>query len=671
MKKIFLAFVLAICAGSLVAAPTEKKIKFSEYAYYEGMAEKKSPQGRGTLHPCSRCVVTGVFDNGKIREGKIVFNDHKFVITGEFTFAVLDGEQFVIIINNGKINNNQLPKNTPIKFNNDNYIFESHYPAPPRLPKSFYQLSKEFAEETEYQRETDGRAKRIYNNERSSRKLITKPTFLKLHFANGVTALYNAADRKCRWSRPNGDFVDFVFIPESSNEFEISNYKITAGKYVITPEAATYTFENGNKYTGTINEPSLNNETGKIGLEQLAYFRGFAWKWSDFKNKALNGVVVYPDGRSEKVVNGITESETARIEAERKAAEEAKKRAEAARIAAEQEAKRKAEAARIAAEQEAKKKAEAARIAAEQEAKRKAEEEARIAAEQEAKRKTEEEARIAAEQEAKIRAEEEARIAAEQEAKRRAEEEARIAAEQEAKRRAEEEARIAAEQEAKRRAEEEARIAAEQEAKRRAEEEERRIAEYKAKREAENARMAAEYEARRRAEANTPGAPDIASVAAQKEAQMRAEINRLASERANIAAEQEAKRRAEEARVATEAARSAAEKIHMRIIAAFEFITLKKHHTDIVEDNQVARLFYHPTYNPYSDDFRMLLGSRMANFCPCIGYEIVSITGNRVICNLKKRDENGSMSTYQLAIEHNNGLLNITSFDITKARRIQ
>ena len=655
MKKIFLAFVLAICAGSLVAAPTEKKIKFSEYAYYEGMAEKKSPQGRGTLHPCSRCVVTGVFDNGKIREGKIVFNDHKFVITGEFTFAVLDGEQFVIIINNGKINNNQLPKNTPIKFNNDNYIFESHYPAPPRLPKSFYQLSKEFAEETEYQRETDGRAKRIYNNERSSRKLITKPTFLKLHFANGVTALYNAADRKCRWSRPNGDFVDFVFIPESSNEFEISNYKITAGKYVITPEAATYTFENGNKYTGTINEPSLNNETGKIGLEQLAYFRGFAWKWSDFKNKALNGVVVYPDGRSEKVVNGITESETARIEAERKAAEEAKKRAEAARIAAEQEAKRKAEAARIAAEQEAKKKAEAARIAAEQEAKRKAEEEARIAAEQEAKRKTEEEARIAAEQEAKIRAEEEARIAAEQEAKRRAEEEARIAAEQEAKRRAEEEARIAAEQEAKRRAEEE----------------ERRIAEYKAKREAENARMAAEYEARRRAEANTPGAPDIASVAAQKEAQMRAEINRLASERANIAAEQEAKRRAEEARVATEAARSAAEKIHMRIIAAFEFITLKKHHTDIVEDNQVARLFYHPTYNPYSDDFRMLLGSRMANFCPCIGYEIVSITGNRVICNLKKRDENGSMSTYQLAIEHNNGLLNITSFDITKARRIQ
>ena len=624
MKKIFLAFVLAICAGSLVAAPTEKKIKFSEYAYYEGMAEKKSPQGRGTLHPCSRCVVTGVFDNGKIREGKIVFNDHKFVITGEFTFAVLDGEQFVIIINNGKINNNQLPKNTPIKFNNDNYIFESHYPAPPRLPKSFYQLSKEFAEETEYQRETDGRAKRIYNNERSSRKLITKPTFLKLHFANGVTALYNAADRKCRWSRPNGDFVDFEFIPESSNEFEISNYKITAGKYVITPEAATYTFENGNKYTGTINEPSLNNETGKIGLEQLAYFRGFAWKWSDFKNKALNGVVVYPDGRSEKVVNGITESETARIEAERKAAAEAKKRAEAARIAAEQEAKRKAEA-------------------------------ARIAAEQEAKREAEEEARIAAEQEAKIRAEEEARIAAEQEAKRRAEEEARIAAEQEAKRKTEEEARITAEQEAKRRAEEE----------------ERRIAEYKAKREAENARMAAEYEARRRAEANTSGAPDIASVAAQKEAQMRAEINRLASERANIAAEQEAKRRAEEARVATEAARSAAEKIHMRIIAAFEFITLKKHHTDIVEDNQVARLFYHPTYNPYSDDFRMLLGSRMANFCPCIGYEIVSITGNRVICNLKKRDENGSMSTYQLAIEHNNGLLNITSFDITKARRIQ
>ena len=594
MKKVLLFLILVLSATVAIPQSNQKKIKFSNYAYYEGVADKKSPCGSGTLYPCSRCLVTGIFNNNKISNGKIIFNDHKFVITGEFTYAVIGEEQFVIIINNGKINRNQLPKNTPIKFDHDNYVFESHYTSYPKLPKSYYEMLKQFAGETEYQRRSDGRKKNIYNNEKCTRKTVTKSSYLEVNFPSGVVARYEVADRSNNWSRPNGDFVNFVL--STDGEYIISNYKITSGRSTITPKEFTYIFENGNKYIGSVNEPSLKNYVGAIGLERLANFRGISWNWSGFKDKALDGVVIYADGSSEKVVNGVTDSEKARIEAKRKADEEAKRKAEeAARIAAEKEAKRKAE--------------EAARIAAEKEAKRKAEEAARIAAEEEAKRKAEEAARIAAEEEAKRKAEEAARIAAEKEAKRKAEMAARIAAEEEAKRRAEEAARIAAEKEAKRKAEMAARIA---------EDRSRSIAEKESMQEAMRARIAAERE-----------------------------------------------------QAAAESERVAAEKARTTIISAFEFIATQKSHTSISEDSRVPRLFYHPSFNPYSPNFRSELASRLEAFCPCVGYDIVAINENSVICKLGKREANGTVSIYQLTIKHNAGMLDITSFDVGKAEKIR
>ena len=584
MKKILLFLILVLSATVAIPQSNQKKIKFSNYAYYEGVADKKSPCGSGTLYPCSRCLVTGIFNNNKISNGKIVFNDHTFVITGEFTYAVIGEEQFVIIINNGKINRNQLPKNTPIKFDHDNYVFESHYTSYPKLPKSYYEMLKQFAGETQYQRRSDGRKKNIYNNEKCTRKTVTKSSYLEVNFPSGVVARYEVADRSSNWLRPNGDFVNFVL---SDNEYNISDYKITSGRSTITPNEFTYIFENGNKYIGSVSEPSLKNYVGEIGLERLANFRDISWDWSGFKDKALDGVVIYADGSSEKVVNGVTASETARIEAKRKAEE-------AARIAAEKEAKRKAE--------------EAARIAAEKEAKRKAEEAARIAAEKEAKRKAEEAARIAAEEEAKRKAEEAARIAAEEEAKRKAEA-ARIAAEEEAKRKAEMAAYIAAAEEAKRKAEMAARIA---------EERSRSISEKESMQEAMRARIVAERE--------------------------------------QAAAERE--------RVAAENARTT-------IVSAFEFIATQKSHTSISEDSRVPRLFCHPSFNPYSPNFRSELASRLAAFCPCVGYDIVSINENSVICNLGKREANGTVSIYQLTIKHNGGLLDVTSFDIGKANKIR
>ena len=569
MKKLLLFFILAISVSAIIAAPApkQKKIKYSNYAYYEGMALQKSPQGRGTLYPCNRCVVTGIFNNNKIREGKIVFKEHKFTITGEFTFAVMEKEQFLIIVNNGKINRTTLPKNTPIRFNMHNYSFESHYASYPKLPKSYYELLRQFAGETTYKRVTDGRTKAIYNNGTRTRKVIARPTFLEITFSGGTTARYDVSSKISNWTRKNGDFIEFTNNPDGSHE--VSKYKITAGKCVIAKTGVTYTFENGNKYTGTIKEPSFTNSEGKTSLEKLVYFNGISWKWSEVKDRALDGVVVYPDGRSENVVDGITDSENARIKAER--------------IAAEKEAQRKA--------------AEAARIATEKEAQRKAAEAARIAAEKEAQRK-----------------------AAESQPAKEVEEQSAVVDSQ-------------------------------------------------AKREAEEARMAAEYEARRKADMERVAA-ERASVTAEKEDKMKAEIERMEAERTRLIAEREAQREAEDARFAAERARVAAEKVKTRIVSAFEFMVQKKSHTGISQDNQVPRFFYHPTYNPYSPDFRAELESRLSDFCPCVGYKIVSINENHVVCLLKK-ETNGIISVYQLSIGHREGLLNVTSFDITKANRIQ
>ena len=688
--------------------PKQKKIKLSNYATYDGMVLKKEPKGAGKLYPCNLCVVTGTFNGNKISNGKIVFNDHKFAITGEFTFMVTDKEKSVIIVNSGKLNNTKLQKNTPINFNKNNYIFEYIAPSYPKLPKVYYELLKQFAGATKYKRETDGRTKNIYNGTKHSRSVVSKSTYMKVNFAGGTTARYEISGKLSSWSRPNGDFINFA--STSEGVYEVSKYRVTVGNLTVANTDITYTFENGNKYTGAINEPSLKELIDNISLEKLVNYKGFSWKWEDLKEKALDGVVVYPDGKSEDVVNGVTTSETVRTVVARKAEEariakekEEKRKTEAARKAAEAEAKKKAEEARIAAEKEAKRKAEEARIAAENAAKKKAEEDARKAAEAEAKKKAEEariakekeeqrkaeEARVAAENEAKRKAEEEARIAAANEAKKRAEEdarkaaedEARIAAENEAKRRAEE-ARIAAENEAKRRSEEEARIAAENEAKRRAEEA-RLAEEAEAERKAEMARIAAEKEAKKKAdmarmaaraesraqESNTVA--DKARIAAEKEAKMRADMARAAAEQASIVAAKEAKKEAEEARITAEFNRATAEKAKAKLMAAFDFMVSKKSATGISQDGMTARYFYHPKFNPYSTDFRTELSSRLARFCPCVGYDIVSINANSVACNLKKREADGSVSIYRLVVEHDGGVLNVTSFDIYKAKRIE
>ena len=393
MKKILLlVLTLLISVGAVVAAPKpkHKKIKFNKYARYEGMAVKKTPYGQGTLYPCSRCTLTGSFYNGKITGGELSFTDHKFVISGEFTLVVSDDKQVMLVVNKGKIHakgkkgGRAMKKNTPIKFNGDNYTFDDYYPTYPKLPKWYFESLRKFAGDKKYSRKTDGLTKVTYNNEKRTRKVVKKPTYLEVKFKKGTTANYEVSSKGSVWTRPNGDFINLTITPDKM--YKITGYKVTAGKTVITHNDITHTFANGNKYTGAVKDEIVAGYVANTNLETLVSFTGVTWEWEDFEKVAGNGTIVYADGKTEKVVDGLTESEiarreeAARLEAERLEAER-KAKEEAERLEAERKAKEEAE--RLEAEKKAQEEAAAAAAAAEAarlEAEKKAQEEAAAAA---------------------------------------------------------------------------------------------------------------------------------------------------------------------------------------------------------------------------------------------------------------------------------------------------
>ena len=427
MKKILLlVLTLLISVGAVVAAPKpkHKKIKFNKYARYEGMAVKKTPHGQGTLYPCSRCSVTGSFYKGKISGGEISFTDHKFVISGEFTLVVSDDKQILIIVNKGKIHpkgkksGHWLRKNTQIKFTNDSYTFDDYYTVYPKVPKWYFESLKQYAGDKKYKRKTDGLMKATYTNEKRTRKVVKKATYFEVKFKNGTTARYEVENKGSVWTRPNGDFVNFTITPDKT--YKITGYKVTAGKSVITNNNITHTFANGNKYTGSVKDATIAAYMKITNFNNLISFAGLTWDWDNFEAVANNGVIVYADGKKEKVVDGLTESEIARREAERLEAER-KAKEEAERLEAERKAKEEAE--RLEAERKAKEEAE--RL----EAERKAAEEAAAKAAEEAAAKAAAEAAAKAAEEAAAKAAAEAAAKAAEEAAAKAAAEAQAAAE--------------------------------------------------------------------------------------------------------------------------------------------------------------------------------------------------------------------------------------------------
>lgn len=360
MKKLLLfVLTLMLSVGAVMAAPGPKfkKVKLNKYAYYEGMAVKKTPQGQGTLYPCSRCTVKGVFNNNKITNGEITFADHKIIISGEFTLVISADKQIEILINKGKLSygtrgGHWIKRNSPIKFTDDNFLFEDHVKGFPRLPRWYYDAIVTFAGEKRYSRKSDGEMKYVYKNEKRTREVITKSSYLELQFKNGTNARYDVASRSAVFTRANGDFVNFT-ISADRKSYEIESYRIVSGQTIITNSNLTHTFTNGNKYVGGIKDSAIAAYVGAQDINKLASFEGLAWEWANLEQIALDGTVIYPDGKSEKVINGLTESEIARREAERLEAERLEAERKAKEEAERLEAERKAEEARLAEERKA------------------------------------------------------------------------------------------------------------------------------------------------------------------------------------------------------------------------------------------------------------------------------------------------------------------------------
>jgi flagellar biosynthesis GTPase FlhF len=126
-----------------------------------------------------------------------------------------------------------------------------------------------------------------------------------------------------------------------------------SGQTIITNSNLTHTFTNGNKYVGGIKDSAIAAYVGAQDINKLATFEGLAWEWANLEQIALDGTVIYPDGKSEKVINGLTESEIARREAERLEAERLEAERKAKEEAERLEAERKAEEARLAEERKA------------------------------------------------------------------------------------------------------------------------------------------------------------------------------------------------------------------------------------------------------------------------------------------------------------------------------
>ena len=379
MKRLLLVLLAAaLIIGSSIAAPQpkQKRINIAELATYNGMAMKHKPCGKGLLTLSSCGTITGEFSDLNVPKGEFVVADGKLVINGDISMEIYKKKKYTwddyrfdpkliqlikknkkykclkIKIENGKINSHPIYNHATMSYDKGIYELSANVMYLYQLPSEYYDYLKIFAGATKYTMKSDGNVsiRKGSSDNRFSWSTKDCTTYTDIIFENGTKAHYVVSSGRSQWSRSNGDFIDFK---DDNSKYKINSYKLTIGNSVLEyNEAAnnssgtiTHTFENGNKYVGTIKD-----YTSVIPhkVEQLVSFKSLTCTWDNFKPLIKDGTITYADGKVEKYIGGITEAEY--LEAERKAREEAE------RIAEEKRAKEEAE--RIAREKRAKEEAE-------------------------------------------------------------------------------------------------------------------------------------------------------------------------------------------------------------------------------------------------------------------------------------------------------------------------
>ena len=331
MKKLLLVLLAVVTTiGTLIAAPEPKmkKIKLADAVVYNGFVLQKLPLGEGSITMSTCGNITGTFNGNEITNGKIEFENHKFVITGDMTYSVakngvgasgytdLTGnfsyfaysKSLLVTVKNAKINNRSIVGDVRFVYCFYDYALDYHSVGYPKVSKDLVETIKLFVGEEKFQRTANGKIYNIVVNSKVNHKVVKEATELTLTFKNGAVAVIDVEKGVCKMTRTNGDFITI-------NGGAVESYRISAGKSIIANGQITHTFENGNKYVGTVDE-TLEPYTKVKNINALLSFNGLNWSWTDFKKHADDGEIVYADGKSDKIVNGITETERkAKVEA--------------------------------------------------------------------------------------------------------------------------------------------------------------------------------------------------------------------------------------------------------------------------------------------------------------------------------------------------------------------
>ena len=318
LKIIILALIgWWMAVPALYAQIKEKKISYARCAYYYGPTEKRTPKGDGKLtineDYTTTITVTGTFDGANVSNAVVEFVSQGVTFKGNIVYEKTRDITVPLIrihMSEGRLYHKEKLlgeiKKEPFEVILDcSWGFASMIRSSGKLytiqksRHSFLNAAKGFAECDEYEIENHDIIPFQLRENITFGKANTAVEPLTLLFANGTVTPLEPLRTGMKWTKPNGDFVNF------NNNGRITEYNITLSSGRINGNTVTHKFSNGNVFEGKVRDRLVPN----ISLEWLTNTRHILWPWEKFCEFAKRGKITFADGASfsgEFSSNGFT-----------------------------------------------------------------------------------------------------------------------------------------------------------------------------------------------------------------------------------------------------------------------------------------------------------------------------------------------------------------------------
>lgn len=321
----FTAFVLIGCCLIVPRAYAQVKdrtILYAKCAYYEGPAEKKSPQGAGKLiingGETSQITVTGTFEDTLIPDAVVNFSAQGVTFKGKVFYEkkremllLVPVPILVLQLSDGGFYRNRELLGTigskPLTIRLDCSLgiasFEEVSGEFLRIGDSYnavIEQARTFADCEDYSLENAPVVPFKLSSKSMTMDAPTQSEAVTLAFTNG--AKVTISDPKTGsgdWTRPNGDYL------KVDNKGALAGYRLTLENASLADTLVTYKFDNGNQYVGSVCDGLIPKDYRK-----LVKIKKLEWPWSEFCKYSWYGTLTYPDGSgysgkfSEKGFNG-------------------------------------------------------------------------------------------------------------------------------------------------------------------------------------------------------------------------------------------------------------------------------------------------------------------------------------------------------------------------------